>query len=107
SDIYCVDKIDGGWGKPVRLDTVIINTSYWQIFPTVATNGNLYFTCNYPDSKGGFDDYRCEFKDGKYLAPVNLGDSVNTPYLEQEPFIAPDENYIIFASDRHAPRTNN
>lgn len=107
SDIYYVDKVSDGWGKPVRLDTALINTSHWQIFPTVATNGNLYFTCNYPDSKGGFDVYRSEFKDGKYLPPVNLGDSINTATLEQEPFIAPDESYIIFASDRHAPRTNN
>ena len=106
SDIYYVDKVGDGWGKPVRLDTVLINTSHWQIFPTVAKNGNLYFTCNYPDSKGGFDVYRAEFKDGKYLAPVNLGDSVNTVYLEQEPYISPDESYIIFASDRHAPKSD-
>lgn len=107
SDIYYVDKVADGWGKPIRLDTNLINTNHWQIFPTVATNGNLYFTCNYPESKGGFDVYMSEFKDGKYLAPVNLGDSINTATLEQEPFIAPDESYIIFASDRHAPRTNN
>ncbi|OFX86019.1 MAG: hypothetical protein A2W99_16565 [Bacteroidetes bacterium GWF2_33_16] len=107
SDIYYVDKVGDGWGKPIRLDTNLINTNQWQIFPTVARNGNLYFTCNYPDSRGAFDVYMSEFKDGKYQKPVNLGDSINTTTLEQEPFIAPDESYIIFASDRHAPRTNN
>ena len=106
SDIYYVDKIGDGWGKPVRLDTVLINTPHWQIFPTVARNGNLYFTCNYEGSKGGFDVYMSEFKDGKYAQPVNLGDSVNTASLEQEPYISPDESYLIFASDRHAPRSD-
>ncbi len=28
--------------------------------------------------------------------PVNLGDSINTPDNEYEPFIAPDESYLIF-----------
>lgn len=108
SDIYYVDRVGNGWGKPVRLDTAIINTTDWQIFPTVASNGNLYFSSHYPaDTKGDFDVYMSEFKEGKYSKPVNLGDSVNSPYLEQEPYISPDESFIIFASNRHAPKTEN
>ena len=106
SDIWYVNRIGDGWSKPIRLDSTI-NTTSWQIFPTVASNGNLYFSSRYSDSKGGYDIYRCEFINGKYAAPVNLGDSINTSMLEQEPFIAPDESYIIFGSDRHAPRSNN
>jgi len=105
SDIWYVNKTESGWSEPYRLDSVI-NTKEWQIFPTVAINGNLYFTSNYPDSKGRFDIYMSEYKDGKYIKPVNLGDSLNTAYLEQEPYISPDESYIIFASDRHSPNTN-
>jgi hypothetical protein len=106
SDIFYVNRIGDGWSKTIRLDS-IINTKQWQIFPTVALNGNLYFTCNYSDTKGGFDVYKSEFVNGKYTKPVNLGDSINTSMLEQEPYIAPDESYLIFASDRHAPRTTN
>jgi len=105
SDIWYVNKTESGWSEPHRLDSVI-NTKEWQIFPTVASNGNLYFSSNYPDSKGRFDIYMSEYKDGKYTKPVNLGDSINTEYLEQEPYISPDECYLIFASDRHAPNTN-
>lgn len=106
SDIWYVDRVGDGWSKPIRLDSTI-NTKQWQIFPTVASNGNLYFSCNYPDTKGGFDIYRSEFVNGKYTKPVNLGDSINSKTLDQEPYIAPDESYIIFGSDRHAPRTSN
>jgi Tol biopolymer transport system component len=106
SDIWCVNRIGDSWSKPIWLDSTI-NTKQWQIFPTVASNGNLYFASNYSDTKGGFDVYKSEFVNGKYTKPVNLGDSINTSNLEQEPYIAPDESYIIFASDRHAPRTTN
>ena len=106
SDIWYVELVGKGWGKPIRLDSTI-NTKTWQIFPTVASNDNLYFSSKYSDSKGGYDIYSCNYVNGKYLAPVNLGDSINTTSVEQEPFIAPDESYIIFGSDRQAPRTNN
>jgi hypothetical protein len=106
SDIWYVERSGDAWGKPVRLDA-LINTKHWQIFPTVAANGNLYFSSSYPDTKGGFDIYKSERVDGKYTAPVNLGEAVNSSALEQEPFIAADESYVIFGSDRQAPRSNN
>jgi len=34
--------------------------------------------------------------DGKYTQPENLGDSINTPDNEYEPYISPDESYLIF-----------
>ncbi|MFC2096454.1 TolB family protein [Bacteroidota bacterium] len=106
SDIWMVERINNAWGIPIRLDS-IINTDHWQIFPTVSKKGNLYFSCNYDDSKGSFDIYMSEFIDCKYTKPINLGDSINTTFLEHEPYIAPDESYIIFCSDRHAPQTTN
>jgi hypothetical protein len=106
SDIWMVERKGDSWGAPMRLDA-IINTKHWQIFPTVSLNGNLYFSCNYEDSKGGFDIYKSEFVNGKYTRPINLGDAVNNAALEQEPYIAPDESYIIFCSDRHAPKSDN
>jgi len=104
SDIWYVERDGNSWGKPIRLDSTI-NTKHWQIFPTVSLSGNLYFSCNYPDSRGSFDIYKSEFINGKYTKPVNLSDSINTPSLEQEPYIAADESYIIFGSDRHSPGT--
>ena len=106
SDIWMVERKGDSWGEPMRLDS-IINTTHWQIFPTVSLNGTLYFSCHYEDSMGGFDIYKSEFSNGKYTQPVNLGDSINTSGLEQEPYIAADESYIIFCSDRHASKSGN
>lgn len=38
------------------------------------------------------------FEDGHYAMPENLGAAINTKYLEHDPFIAPDESYILFTS---------
>ncbi|MCP4724166.1 MAG: hypothetical protein GY863_03975, partial [bacterium] len=85
----------------------IINTTDWQVFPTVSSNGNLYFSGYYADNtKGRFDVYMSELVDGKYTKPKNLGDAINTEHIEHEPYIAPDESYMIICSDRHAPGSN-
>ena len=34
------------------------------------------------------------------MDPEIVGGEINTPYFENHPFIAPDESYIIFDSDR-------
>jgi hypothetical protein len=83
--IWYMNRAEDDWSKPIRIDSVI-NTKHWQIFPTVSSNGNLYFSCNYPDTKGSFDIYKSEFVNGKYTETVNLGDSMKTGMLEQEPY---------------------
>jgi Tol biopolymer transport system component len=83
------------WSEPEHLAVVNSETSEW--FPTVSKNGNLYFGSERPDGKGKCDLYVSRLVDGKYQTPENLGEPINTVANEVEPFIAPDENYIIFA----------
>ena len=40
--------------------------------------------------------YRSRLVDGKYQEPENLGESINTTFDEFEPYIAPDESFLIF-----------
>jgi Tol biopolymer transport system component len=94
-DIWKVDIGSTGWGKPVHLDSVI-NSSSSEYFPTVADNGDLYFGSGRKGGKGRSDIYVAKWADGKYAQPENLGDSINTADNEYEPYIAPDESYIIF-----------
>ena len=104
-DIWMAEKINNAWGKAIRLDT-FINNKKWQIAPTTASNGNLYFASQAYSSKnsnghlGKMDLYKCEWVNGKYGEPVNLGESINSKEMDEEPFIAPDESYIIFSSNR-------
>ena len=86
------------WSEPEHLVAVNSETNEW--FPTVANNGNLYFGSERPGGRGKCDLYVSRLVDGKYQAPENLGDPINTAANEVEPFIAPDESYIIFAGTR-------
>jgi len=93
-DIWKTEITGSSWGKPVHLDSTI-NSSASEYFPTIADNGNLYFGSGRSGGKGRSDIYVAKWIDGKYARPENLGDSINTADNEYEPYIAPDESYLI------------
>ncbi len=101
SDIWFAKrKSSGVWGEAEPLDT-IINTGLHQVHPTISSKGTLYFFLQ--DTVRGLkpDIYMSEYVNGRYNKPVRLGNTVNTEKNpEADPFIAPDESYIIFNSTR-------
>jgi hypothetical protein len=63
----------------------------------MAANGNLYF---FSGPQGKQDLFVSEYIDGRYTDLVNLGDAVNSEQDEADPFVAPDESYLLFSSNR-------
>jgi hypothetical protein len=99
-DIWVVERAGAGrWGDPRRLGLPVNRDSVTEWSPSVARNGNLYFGTIRPGGKGGNDLYVARWVDGAYTDPENLGDSVNTVAGEVEPWIAPDESYLIFSGN--------
>jgi Tol biopolymer transport system component len=98
-NIWEVKRTDTGWGEPEPISDSV-NSSATEIHPSVAADGSLYFSSSREGGFGGGDIYRSEYKNGRYLSPVNLGERINTKYGEGDIFIAPDESYIIFSSGR-------
>jgi Tol biopolymer transport system component len=96
TDIWMMKKVGENWSAPEPLTAVNSETNEW--FPTVSKNGNLYFGSERPGGKGRCDLYYSRLVDGKYGAPENLGDPINSAASEVEPFIAADESYLIFAA---------
>jgi Tol biopolymer transport system component len=95
-DIWTMDKTrTGEWGEPKNLGTPV-NSEDSEYFPTLTRNGTLYFGSRRKGGIGGVDLYRSRFLNGKYLEPENLGDAINTTFDEFEPYIAPDESFLIF-----------
>ena len=80
-DLWVVTKENGEWKNPVRLPETI-NTETDEYYPSIATNGNLYFTAERTDAKGKEDIYKSEFKNGIYQIPKSLGTGVNTKTYE-------------------------
>jgi len=76
-----------------------INTLYDESFASEANNGNLYFFSRRPGGEGKSDLYMCVYQNGVYSEPLNLRE-LNTEFHEWDPYIAPDESYLIFCSTK-------
>ena len=96
-DIWRVKKINGIWSFPENMGEPV-NTSANEFYPAIATNGNIYYTASYKNSKGKEDIYESKLVNGKYTTAESLSDSVNSLLYEFNAFVAPDESYIIFTS---------
>ncbi len=99
-DIYFSKRIGEKWTKPVNIGEPI-NSRYWESQPSISADGQrLFFVSGRPDGKGELDIWVSYLQtDGKWGNPVNLGDSVNTPFKEMSPFIHPDGKTLYFSSD--------
>lgn len=96
-NIWFVEKTNGTWTNPHSVGSPV-NTSADEFFPSVAANGNLYFTAAYPGGIGKEDIYVAKWKDNKYAEPVPLDTSVNSGFYEFNAFVTPDEQYLLFTS---------
>jgi len=96
-DVWKVSKTSTGWAKPENLGTVI-NTDADEFYPSVARNGNIYFTAAYKGGPGREDIYVSEFKNNQYQKPIALDTLVNSKFYEFNAFVDPDEQYILFTS---------
>lgn len=96
-DLWVVTSENGEWRNPTRLPETI-NTDKNEYYPSIATNGNIYFTAERSDAKGKEDIYKSEFTNGSYQTPVSLGAGVNTKTYEYNAYVSPDESFIVFGS---------
>lgn len=94
-DIWVMNKTNDGWSEARNLGSPV-NSPGDEWYPTVAADGTLYFGSDRPGGKGATDIYRSRLVSGKYQEPENLGGAVNSEFDEYEPYIAPDQGYLIF-----------
>lgn len=98
-DLWFVEKNEKGWSEPQNLGAKV-NSSGYDNYPSAATNGTLYFASVRQNGRKDNDLYRARLVNGEYQAAENLGFAINTENTEADPFVAPDESYLIFCSDR-------
>lgn len=96
-DIWYVKRktLNGPWSNPINMGNPI-NTKNDEFYPSIADNGNLYFTLDNKELKRKDDIYVSEFKNGSYNTPKVLSDSINSTGYEFNAFIAPDESYLLY-----------
>lgn len=90
--IWRMKKTKEGWGKPEPLIKPL-DTQYGTFHASVTNAGTLYYGIDAKDGNGEIWRTR-KGKDG-YLAPELLPKQVNCGNSRYNPFIAPDESYLI------------
>lgn len=102
ADIWRCKKINGHWGEQERLGTPI-NTDAWEWHPSVSDSGTLYF-CSNRDRRDKkefrHEIYKSLLIDGEYKTVEKLDTVINTYYGAHDPYIDPEESYLLFGSYR-------
>lgn len=96
-NIWYVEYKNGKWSTPTALDSTI-NGEKDDFYPSVAQNGNLYFTSTREDGVGLEDIFFSELSSSGYLKPVALSKEINSEKYEFNAFVAPNESFLIFSS---------
>ncbi|AUP77755.1 TolB family protein [Flavivirga eckloniae] len=96
-DIWYAERetLNSDWSQPINMGSPI-NTEHGEFYPSIADNGNFYFTRDDPNLKRKDDIYMSTYTNGNYSEPKVLPDTVNSEGYEYNAFIAPDESYIIY-----------
>jgi ankyrin repeat protein len=94
--IWYADRTADGWAEPKPLDPNVNSVDMHWAF-SLDRGKNVYFAGRPPDGRGMSDISMARYTDGRYDKPVNLGDPVNSPAIEDSPFVAPDGSYLLFS----------
>ena len=76
-DIYASHKTKKGWSVPVNLGS-LINTIGNEVFPTLLSDGTIYYSSDGLIGMGGLDLYFTKNVNENYLAPINVGAPLNS-----------------------------
>ena len=101
-NIYSTTYADGKWG-PIKKLNSNINTKYFESHAAISYDGKkLYFTSNRERNGADLDIFVSE-KDalGDWGPAKNIGNTINTQFNEETPFITRDDTVLFFSSEGH------
>lgn len=95
ANIWAVKLEMNGWTEPVMFGRSINTKKYYENYPSVTNDGTVYYMSYRRGGIGRTDVYKSRNVDGVYAEAQNLGPTINTEKNDIDPFIAPDESYLI------------
>lgn len=98
TEIWTVVRDGSGWGTPRPVAELSSPGDEW--YPTLTRDGTIYFGSDRPGGHGGCDIWRARRVGDGFGPPENLGAPLNTAEQEVEPYVSPDETFIIFSGKR-------
>lgn len=93
-DIWYVERSENSWGEAQHLG-MTLNTDETELYSSVSKTGNIYFALRNDE----LNIYKAT-KTAEGYTVEKLGDQINSQYRDGDPFISPDEDYMIFCSNR-------
>jgi outer membrane protein OmpA-like peptidoglycan-associated protein/tetratricopeptide (TPR) repeat protein len=96
-------ELEGRRWSPVSKFPKQISGRDNEVHGSITKDGStLYFVSNRQGGSGEKDIwYSIKDSKGKWGTPINMGETINTPFIEEAVFIGEDENTIYFASEGH------
>lgn len=92
--LWYADLLSGNtWSEPHHLDSAINLNGVSNFAPSVSKNGTLFY-CSRRTGLTGMQSFYSEWLGDHYAVPKQL--HIKGAVEIQDPFIAPDESYIIF-----------
>lgn len=97
------DKTKSSYKKALKIDESVNAPKGYEIAASISNDGNtLYFASDRVGGFGGIDLYMSKrLPNGKFGAPVNLGNEINSNADEDFPSLSPDGKTLFFSSKGH------
>ena len=100
TDIFRMKRTKTGWTEPERVRELSSPGNEW--FPNQAASGTLHFGSERREGnlgpEGTADLWRARWLGDHFAAPESLGPMINAAGQDIEPWIAPDESFLVFAA---------
>lgn len=101
--LYRADRTANGWGSPVELPPTV-NFSRRTFKPSVAANGDLYFMADIGATPAPQWRLFCAARQGAGYAKAEPLPFSGPGDADVDPFVAPDQSYLIFSSAGRGPQ---
>lgn len=102
-DIWYLDRQKDGWSQiPVNAGPAI-NTKKNEYYMSFTKAGSMYFSSNGGTDQATDQNYDIRispFSKGAFEPSSKLIDAINSEHYEADVFVSPDEQYVIFCSER-------
>ena len=102
-DIWYLERQKGGWSQTPMNAGTAINTKKNEYYMSFTQSGTMYFSSNGDTDQTtdqNYDIRLSRFSAGAFEPSEKLIDAINTEHYEADVFVSPDEQYIIFCSER-------
>ncbi len=101
-DLFYSKLVDGKYQKPINLgDSINTERDEFNAFVSPDENFIIYTSTGFGAGFGGGDLWiSSKGADNNWQKPKNMGEKVNSPFLEFCPSLSPDGKYLFFTSNR-------